>query len=289
VGFVLLAYVFPPLLLLERIVLGLLIAAIHWIFYGANTALAATLSILPAFVAAHLFGFFVARSLEVSERKQFLIGGKLMAQKELSESLLLNVLPGPIAQRLRAQTTIIADHHPEVTILFADLVGFTAMAGRISPDSLVQILNSLFSEFDDHCDRLGIEKIKTIGDSYMAVCGLPEPEPRHAEKIAELAIAMQRTVANAKLPAKETLALRIGINTGPVVAGVIGKRKFLYDLWGETVNLASRLEAAGQPGRIHVAKTTYKHLREKFSFEPASSHDIKGVGTIETYLMALDT
>jgi class 3 adenylate cyclase len=172
--------------------------------------------------------------------------------QDRSERLLLNILPRPIAERLKHHPTTIADAHAEVTVLFADIVEFTKFSASILPQRLVEILNDVFSEFDRLAERHGLEKIKTVGDAYMVVGGLPTPRADHAEAVAEMALEMRDALAGYEKTIGASLQLRIGIHTGPVVAGVIGRRKFSYDLWGDTVNTASRMESHGLPGVIQV-------------------------------------
>jgi class 3 adenylate cyclase len=189
----------------------------------------------------------------------------LQLEQERSERLLLNVLPAPIAARLKVGEGVIADAFPEVTVLFADIVDFTRRSRRISPAQVVQVLNELFSAFDQLAQQRGLEKIKTIGDAYMVAGGLPNPRPDHAEAVAEMALALREEVARRSDPSGQPLAVRVGMDTGPVVAGVIGTSKFSYDLWGDTVNTASRMESHGVPGCIQVTARTRKRLAQRHS------------------------
>lgn len=209
----------------------------------------------------------------------------LRSQQEKTERLLLNVLPEPIADRLKQEQTIIADSFASATVLFADIVGFTKLSTRVSPQELVKLLNVIFSEFDQLALRYGLEKIKTIGDAYMVVGGLPIERPDHAEAIAEMAIDMQQAIAQFNVELRAEFSIRIGINTGPVVAGVIGLRKFIYDLWGDTVNTASRMESHGIPGTIQVTQATYELLQDKYVFEARGAIEVKGKGEMTTYLL----
>ena len=202
-----------------------------------------------------------------------------------NEALLLNILPGEIAARLKGGEQDIADSFAEVTVLFGDLVGFTSLSSKIPPDRLVEMLNALFSRFDQSANELGIEKIKTIGDCYMAVCGLPKPCANHAEKMARMALRMTAATHEYGLEHGLDLRLRIGLNSGPVVAGVIGTSKFIYDLWGNTVNLASRMESTGVPGEIQVTRSVYEQLKGEFEFESRGVVQVKGKGEIETWLL----
>lgn len=209
----------------------------------------------------------------------------LHAEKEKTERLLLNILPQSVARKLKQGTRTIAEGYPEATILFADLVDFTQLASRVSPKELVYLLNELFSAFDGLTEKHGLEKIKTIGDAYMVAGGLPTPTPDHAEAIAEMALDMMRFVEDFNAGRHTTLRLRTGIHTGPVVAGVIGTKKFNYDLWGDTVNTASRMESHGLPGHIHVTQATYERLRGKYVFTGRGRIPIKGKGEMDTWLL----
>ena len=207
----------------------------------------------------------------------------LRYQQECAEELLLNILPEPIAQRLKLAESTIADSFAAVTVLFADLVNFTEISAEIPPTKLVELLNKIFSVFDQLSEKHGLEKIKTIGDAYMVVGGLPKPKTDHAEAIAEMALDMQREINRFKHDDGEPFRLRIGIHTGPVVAGVIGMKKFSYDLWGDTVNVASRMESQGTAGGIQVTAATYKLLKDKYFFKRRGVLAVKGKGEMITY------
>jgi class 3 adenylate cyclase len=209
----------------------------------------------------------------------------LRAEQERSEQLLLNVLPAPIAARLKRGEAVIADRFAEVTVLFADLVDFTRRSQETSPERVVRLLDDLFSAFDGLAERHGLEKIKTIGDAYMVVGGLPEPRPDHAQAVADMALALREEVARHRDPGGRPLALRIGIDSGPVVAGVIGRRKFSYDLWGDTVNTASRMESNGVPGCIQVTERTWRRLRDGYRFERRGPVQVKGKGELVTWFL----
>jgi class 3 adenylate cyclase len=202
-----------------------------------------------------------------------------------SEKLLLNVLPSSIADRLKQKEEIIADGFGEVTILFADIVNFTKLSARISPQELVAMLNIIFSAFDRLALFYGLEKIKTIGDAYMVVGGLPLPREDHAEAIAEMALSMQEEISRLRPEIGEDLSIRIGINTGSVVAGVIGIQKFIYDLWGDAVNTASRMESHGVVNCIQLTETTYKYLKDKYSCEERGTIEVKGKGNMKVYFL----
>jgi adenylate cyclase len=210
----------------------------------------------------------------------------LEAERERSERLLLNVLPAPIAERLKVGTGVIAEHYDTVSVLFADLVGFTERSVVMAADELVALLDEIFSAFDRLADAEGVEKIKTIGDAYMVAGGLPEPRPDHLEAVARLALAMRDEIAAiAERTRRDWLAVRIGIDSGPVVAGVIGRRKFIYDLWGDTVNTASRMESHGLPGQIQVTDRVAAALGPGFAVRPRGRSDLKGKGPMETFLL----
>jgi class 3 adenylate cyclase len=204
---------------------------------------------------------------------------QLQAEQARADHLLLNTLPRPIAERMKQGEVNIAEHHPDVTVLVADLVGFTTLAAHIGPDQVVYLLNEIFSGFDLLTLKHGLEKIKTIGDAYMAAGGIPLPRPDHAEAIAELALDLMAEIDTFNRAYNTSIHLRIGISTGSVVAGVIGRWKFTYDLWGDTVNLACRLESLGQSGTIQVSDQTHQRLKDKYRFDGSRSLDIKGRGT----------
>jgi len=211
---------------------------------------------------------------------------QIQAEREKSERLLLNILPAPVAERLKGGEQTIADYFDEVTILFADMVGFTEIAGHIPPPELVNMLSRIFSTFDSLVEKHGLEKIKTIGDAYMAAGGLPTPRPDHAEAIADLALDMQAAVATMRDDLAHPLRIRIGIHSGPVVAGVIGTKKFAYDLWGDTVNVASRMESQGNPQSIQLSEATARLLGAPYLLQEKGVVPIKGKGEMVTYLLA---
>ena len=196
-------------------------------------------------------------------------------------------MPEPIAERLKAGTGVIADHYDTVSVLFADLVGFTERSLVMAAAELVALLDQIFSAFDRLADAEGVEKIKTIGDAYMVAGGLPEPRPDHLEAVARLALAMRDEVAAiAERTGQDWLAVRIGIDSGPVVAGVIGRRKFIYDLWGDTVNTASRMESHGLPGEIQITERVAAALGPGFAVRPRGTIDVKGKGPMATFLLS---
>lgn len=219
---------------------------------------------------------------ELHEKNQL-----IEAKNRENEELLLNVLPAPIANRLRDGEQGIADGFAEVSVAFADLVGFTALSSEMPPAEVVALLNGLFTRFDMAAGEIGIEKIKTVGDAYMAVCGLPVPVANHAERMLRMAIRMVHITREHALEHGVSMRLRVGINSGPVVAGVIGKSKYIYDLWGDTVNLASRMESGGIPDSIQVTRPVYEALKDKFTFESRGAIEVKGKGSVEAWVLRL--
>jgi len=210
---------------------------------------------------------------------------ELQREKVRYEDLLLSILPRTVVDRINGGEVMIADQVDAVTILFADIVGFTQLASRQSPSDLVQFLNSIFTAFDELTHRLGAEKIKTIGDAYMVAFGLPDPRPDHAEAAARLALAMLDEIGRFRSGDGAQVNLRIGLHTGPAVAGIIGQRKFSFDVWGTTVNIASRMESHGEPGRIHVSETFMAALADRFAFTERGVVEVKGTGPMRTYFL----
>jgi guanylate cyclase len=209
----------------------------------------------------------------------------LQQEQERSEGLLLNILPRSVAERLKVDPHATAEDCAEATVLFADIVDFTRISSGMRPEALVAWLNDLFSAFDRLTERHGLEKIKTVGDAYMAVGGLPRRHPDHAASAAEMALALRDEVTARLAPNGERLRVRIGMHTGPVVAGVIGTHKFSYDLWGDTVNIASRMESHGIPDGIQVTDATYRRLCERYTFSARGEIDVKGKGQMTTFLL----
>lgn len=202
-----------------------------------------------------------------------------------NERLLLNILPEPVAARLRAGEALIADRFDDVTLLFADIVEFTRLSSTLSPQELVRVLNDVFTEFDRLVERYGLEKVKTIGDAYMVIGGMEDDPSDHAARVAAMALDLAACVSGIPTAARLGVSFRIGINCGPVVAGVIGTKKFIYDVWGDTVNMASRMESHGLPGRIQVTHPIMERLRDAFEFEARGLIDVKGKGPTPTYFL----
>jgi class 3 adenylate cyclase len=230
--------------------------------------------------------------LEKSYRRNFLQARSLEEQRAkaeqnraLSDALLLNILPAEVAARLRENPEIIADRFDDVSVLFADLVNFTGQSKDIEPEDLVRLLDNIFSRFDAVIDTHRLEKIKTIGDAYMAVAGVPSARADHAQAAARSALGIMECVHDLTWPSGDPVHVRIGIASGSAVAGVIGRKKFAFDLWGDTVNTASRMESAGEPGRIRVTEHTYELLRKDFRLEGPDQLDVKGKGSMDTWFL----
>jgi adenylate cyclase len=277
---------FARLLFVPSLISGIVICL------GYN--LAALLSQLPSvvllandyfLVAALTSGGTITYLLERLFRSQFLISKDLELERARTDALVQNLLPSRIASRLKAGEKIIAESHGEATVLFADLVGFTALTRRLSPGHLVEVLNEIFSLLDELTERHGVEKIKTIGDSYMVVAGAGVTRINTASGIADFALDMVREVNNYAAVNDFPLALRVGISTGQVISGVIGTRKLSFDLWGDTVNLASRMESNSEHGQIQVSETTYWRLHGHYEFSARRRIAVKGIGEVETYFL----
>lgn len=230
-------------------------------------------------------GTIVFTLLAVFARQRGEALAALRKEQAKAENLLLNILPRSIADKLKVQTQRIADQFESASILFADVVDFTPWSEGLPPAAVVGYLDHLFSHFDELAERHGLEKIKTIGDCYMVAAGVPTPRPDHAHALARMALDMLEAMRSADELAYEGLQLRIGINSGPVVAGVIGRKRFLYDLWGDAVNTASRMESHGTPGRIQVTHATYELLADEFALEPRGTIAVKGKGEIEVWYL----
>jgi class 3 adenylate cyclase len=228
---------------------------------------------VPEFEFINVYGTDITAQLE------------LRAANDKNIELLLNILPEPIADRLRNGEALIADRHEDVSLLFADIVGFTGISSGMDATELVTLLNDVFSVFDRSVASSGLEKVKTIGDAYMIVGGMPIWEPDHLERLASLALSIAADVGRHDAARRLGVEFRIGIHTGPVVAGVIGTRKFIYDVWGDTVNVAARMEQTGEPGRIQVTSAVERRLRDRFILSSRGVVDIKGKGPMETFFL----
>jgi class 3 adenylate cyclase len=228
-------------------------------------------------VAIPEFGFINLYGTDVTAARQ------VARAKEESERLLLSILPEPIANRLRAGERVIADRFEDASLLMADIVGFTELSSRLSADALVGMLNDIFSVLDVIVARYQLEKVKTIGDAYMVIGGVPIADPDHLEHLAGFALDMAVAVRELQSGNEQAIRMRIGINCGPVVAGVIGQKRTIYDVWGDTVNLASRMESLGEPGRIQVTPLVHERLKGTFDFEPRGQIEVKGKGPMTTW------
>jgi adenylate cyclase len=256
-----------------------------WLVHHRFTPIDGSIDLLFDMAAISAMSTLVVYLYERLSKVEFETRQKLRLEQKRSEQLLLNVLPASIAQRLLHHHQTIADNFAEVSVLFTDIVGFTQLSSQMAPAEVVELLNQVFSRFDELAETYGLEKIKTIGDAYMVVAGLPDHREDHAGAIVEMALAMQQSLAVVNQQTGYSLQMRTGIHTGPVVAGVIGLKKFAYDLWGDTVNVASRMESHGLPGEIQVSQSTYDCLRHHYLFEEREKLLIKGKGEMTTYLV----
>ena len=275
----------------ESVVLGVFNQQFFWQHRNINTSgffgIQIALIVMINFSAA-----IVSYILEKKERLNFSQLKEIHKQKSIienerkkSDDLLLNILPVPIAEQLKASNNTIADSFENVTVLFSDIVGFTSIANHYSAEVIVEVLNKLFSRFDEIVQKRGIEKIKTIGDAYMAVAGIHSHKLDQLETMADAALAMLSAANSINLPNGEAIKVRIGIHMGPAVAGVIGTHKFAYDLWGDTVNTASRMESHGLAGKIHVSETVQQVLGDKYAWEYRGEIDIKGKDKMRTWFL----
>jgi guanylate cyclase len=214
----------------------------------------------------------------------YFVGQKNVFQ-EKSESLLLNILPKEIAAILKNENRTIADHYDEASVLFADMVGFTPLSAKLPPVEMVELLNEVFSFFDSLLDKYGVEKIRTIGDSYMVASGVPRGRPDHAQALARMALEMRDYISTHTFHNGHHVNFRIGINSGSMIAGVIGRRKFVYDVWGDAVNIASRMESHGLSGAVQITQTTYELIKDEFICEPRGTVNVKGKGDMEVWLV----
>jgi adenylate cyclase len=233
--------------------------------------------------AGEIAGVLAATTLLLYAGMAYFVRQRDRFQQE-SDDLLHNILPDDIARRLKSGRTMIADDYEWASVLFADLVNFTPMSASMSPPELVGLLNNVFTTFDGFVEELGLEKIKTVGDEYMVAAGVPLERPDHAHALAELALRIRDHARNHQFDSHD-ISLRIGINSGPVVAGIVGTHKFAYDLWGDTVNTASRMESDGLGGSIQVSPATYQLIRGEFVCEPRGVINVKGKGEMSTYLL----
>lgn len=266
--------------------LGLAIISGYFEFYPLNTSFLSPTIITIFFVlnigtvsaiAIFLLAYFVGEKDRLFSM--------LRGEQAKSENLLLNILPREIAAILKNESRTIADYYPEASILFADMVGFTPLSSRLAPAEVVELLNEAFSYFDSLLDKYDVEKIRTIGDSYMVASGVPRRRTDHAQALVHMALEMRDFIQTHVFRNGQRVNFRIGISSGPVIGGVIGKRKFVYDVWGDPVNVASRMESQGMGGSIQITRATYELIKDEFVCEPRGALDVKGKGTMEAWLV----
>lgn len=238
-----------------------------------------------ALVGANLWGMLICYQMDLAIRRAFLAMRDVAVEHERSERLLLNILPAELAKELSATGVARPARYDSATILFTDFSGFTQVVSAMPADRMVAELNEIFGAFDDICDELGVEKIKTIGDAYMAAAGLPKPCADHAQRCVRAGLRMLDYLEQRNRTSAFKWSLRVGIHSGPVVTGVVGKRKYAFDVWGDTVNIASRMESAGEPGRVNVSAYTYDLIRAEFECEYRGKVDAKGKGQIDMYFV----
>jgi class 3 adenylate cyclase len=287
IGFVIVLVIGGGLALIELrwllITTGLGAVGVAAVLLGKSTSSFDASAYMTWVVVAEVAVVLLAGQLESFQRRLFLQRALVDRERARTETLLLNVMPKPIADRLKRDPEAIADHFDAITVVFADIVGFTSLAAMMSPQEVVARLDSAFSRIDDIVNRHGLEKIKTIGDQYMAVAGAPVPRPDHAEAAARVALEICAIASGPD--GLGGLTFRVGVASGPAVAGVIGKSRFSYDLWGDTVNLASRMESHGVPGKIQIDEHTRDLLHGQFLLEDRGMIDVKGKGTVHTYFL----
>jgi class 3 adenylate cyclase len=284
--FVMQAFVLVEMMLLARLGVSLMVllfslSAPMALGLGSEETVVAMIHV----VLIALVGWVAAWQVEIARRLAFVRRLETEEERSRTVDLLRNILPIPIADRLLKEPGMIAERHASVTVLFADIVGFTPWASSCEADEVVGVLDEIFSEFDALCDKHGVEKIKTIGDAYMAAAGVPTNVTGGARSVVSLALDMMLAVGKMRLQGGASLQLRIGVHEGPVVAGVIGRRKFIYDLWGDTVNTAARMESHGVPGRVQVTEQVASQLDESFLVEPRGVIEVKGKGPMTAFLV----
>lgn len=278
-------YAITPLRYAAAVILG-------WKSTLLFLALAAALNLMPLqyfvivvgeLLAANAIGMFTLYRLERLRRQDFHNLNRVAEERSRYHDLLVRILPASIAERMRGGEQHIADRFEEASVLFVDIVGFTRLSAELKPKEIVSLLERVFAAFDALVEKHGLEKIKTIGDAYLVTADLPEPRADHAEVIADFALDLQQTECNLSSPDGSRVEIRIGFHCGPLIAGVIGENRFLYDMWGDTVNVASRMESLGMPGKIQVSDEVHVILAEKFAFEPRGRIEVKGRGEMQTW------
>lgn len=278
-------YAVPPLRYAEAVVLG-------WSATLIFLALVAGLDLMPLqhfiilaaeLAAINAVGMFTLYRLERLRRQDFHNLNLVAAERSRYHDLLVRILPASIAERMRGGEQHIADRFEQASVLFIDIVGFTRLSARLEPEEIVTLLERIFAEFDELVEKHGLEKIKTIGDAYLVAAGLPKPRADHAEAMADFALDLQCTALGLSSPDGHPIEIRIGFHCGPLIAGVIGESRFLYDMWGDTVNVASRMESLGAPGKIQASDAAHSLLAEKFTFEHRGGIDVKGRGEMQTW------
>jgi adenylate cyclase len=236
------------------------------------------------FLGANVIGMFASYYLERYTRRDFLQKYTIQAQRDRADKLLYNVLPKQIAERLKESDETIAEEFNSATVLFADIVNFTPISARFGPREVVDMLNELFSHFDELVDKYGVEKIQVAGDGYMVAAGVPAPRPDHATVLAQLALDMLDYVKREEfLGGRHPIEIRIGVNSGSLIAGVIGRKKYFYALWGDMVNTASRMESHGESGKIQITRATYELVKDEFECEYIGEITVKGKGRMEAW------
>lgn len=295
VGYLMAAPIIVLLLGGERIILSLafgaaalvLIVSLH-LTVPYDTGYVSPQSLFYGYFVINVAFCIALLILVVHYAERQIAGAEAAVEREYerSEDLLLNILPAPIAKRLKSQTqSVIADSYDDASILFADIADFTERVSDMSAEELVGFLNDAYSRFDRLVERYGLEKIKTTGDAYMVASGVPMSRPDHAQVLADFALALRDAAAGLRDPRGRAVSVRIGIGSGPVVAGVVGTRRIFYDVWGDAVNVASRMETTGQPGRIQVSSATFEKLKDQFDLEPRGPIEVKGKGRVETWYL----
>lgn len=281
-------YVIVPLRYIEAVILG-------WSATFLFLALVIGLDLMSwnhfIILSGELFainatGMFTLYRLERLRRQDFHNLNRVAAERSRYHDLLVRILPASIAERMRAGEQHIADRFEEASVLFVDIVGFTRLSALLEPEEIVSLLEKVFATFDELVEKHGLEKIKTIGDAYLVAAGLPVPRADHAEAIADFALDLQQTAHGLISPDGGNVEIRIGFHSGPLIAGVIGESRFLYDMWGDTVNVASRMESLGVPGKIQVSDETHDILAEKYAFEPRGTIEVKGRGEMQTWWLS---